>query len=254
MRETVELAIDLIKPNRHQPRLEFNQDALLELAQSIRENGLIQPIAVRKVEDGYEIVAGERRYRACILAGYTRVPAIIMTANEIESAEMALVENIQRENLTAIEEAKAFKLLMEEHGMTQEDMAKKMGKSQSTIANKMRLLNLPDEIQEAVSTRQITERHARALLTVEPEKQLAVYKRITEKKLNVNQTEQYIKELTSDKIEKKKLVTKGFTRNQKIALNTIYQAVTMIKKMGIEVSTEEVESEETIELVIKFPK
>lgn len=254
MREAVELSIDLIKPNRHQPRLEFNQDALLELAQSIRENGLIQPIAVRRVENGYEIVAGERRYRACILAGYTKIPALIMDASEIESAEMALVENIQREDLTAIEEAKAFKILLEEQDMTQEEIAKKMGKSQSTIANKMRLLNLPDEIQEAVSTRVITERHARALLTVKPEQQLAVYNRIVEKKLNVSQTEQYITDLTGEKTGKRKVEIKGFTRNQKIALNTIYQAVNMIKKMGIEVSTNEVETEEDIQLIIKFPK
>ena len=145
MREVREISIEQIHPNRHQPRLEFNEDALMELAQSIRENGLIQPITVREDEDGYEIIAGERRYKACILAGYSEVPCNVMSADEQKLAELALVENIQRENLTSIEEAKAYIQIMRSAGMTQEELAAKMGKSQSTIANKVRLLNLPDD-------------------------------------------------------------------------------------------------------------
>ena len=123
MREVREISIEQIHPNRHQPRLEFNEDALMELAQSIRENGLIQPITVREDEDGYEIIAGERRYKACILAGYSEVPCNVMSADEQKLAELALVENIQRENLTSIEEAKAYIQIMRSAGMTQEELA-----------------------------------------------------------------------------------------------------------------------------------
>ena len=235
MREVREISIEQLHPNRHQPRLEFNEDALMELAQSIRENGLIQPITVREDEDGYEIIAGERRYKACILAGYSEVPCNVMSADEQKLAELALVENIQRENLTSIEEAKAYIQIMRS----------KMRKPQSTIANKVRLLNLPDEIQEGISSRKITERHARALLSVEPEKQQEVYEKIVKKGMNVRQAEQLItsmKETPQTKPEAKKPVFKGFARNIKIAVNTIYQAVEMVRRTGIAIETEEAET------------
>ena len=204
MREVREISIEQIHPNRHQPRTEFNQDALMELAQSIRENGLIQPITVRPDEEGYEIIAGERRYKACILAGYSEVPCNVMSADEQRLAELALVENIQRENLTAIEEAKAYVQIMRSSGMTQEELALRVGKSQSTVANKVRLLNLPQEIQEAVASRQITERHARALLSVVPGQQKEVYDQIVRRGMNVRQTEQLVKRLQSQKPEPEK--------------------------------------------------
>ena len=258
MREIREISIEQIHPNRYQPRLEFNDDALMELAQSIRENGLLQPITVRQDEEGYEIIAGERRYKACILAGYSEVPCNVMTADEQMMAELALVENIQRENLTSIEEAKAYVQIMRSSQLTQEELASRVGKSQSTIANKVRLLNLPEEIQEGISQRKITERHARALLSVAPEQQAEVFHKIVKKGMNVRQTELMINDLKADKgekkQEKKKPVFKGFTRNIKIAVNTIYQAVEMIRRTGITIDTEEQETDQDVRIIIKFPR
>ena len=163
MKETKIIPIERIVPNPYQPRLEFNEESLFDLAQSIRENGLIQPISVREAKGHYEIVAGERRFRAMQLLGMTEVSAYVMDADEMQMAELALVENVQRENLSAIEEAKAYLQIMKITGCTQSQLAMKMGKSQSSIANKIRLLNLDDNIQNAVSSKIITERHARAL-------------------------------------------------------------------------------------------
>ena len=160
MKESKMISIDLVEPNPYQPRLEFNDDALMDLAQSIRENGLIQPLTVREVDGKYQIVAGERRFRAMKLNGAVEIPAIVMDANEIQMAEMALVENIQRENLSAIEEAKSYVEIMKYAGLNQSQLALRVGKSQSSIANKIRLLNLNEEVQNAVSAKEITERHA----------------------------------------------------------------------------------------------
>ena len=171
MKESKMISIDLVEPNPYQPRLEFNDDALMDLAQSIRENGLIQPLTVREVDGKYQIVAGERRFRAMKLNGAVEIPAIVMDANEIQMAEMALVENIQRENLSAIEEAKSYVEIMKYAGLNQSQLALRVGKSQSSIANKIRLLNLNEEVQNAVSAKEITERHARALLGLDEDKQ-----------------------------------------------------------------------------------
>ena len=162
MKEVRMVPIEKIVPNPYQPRLEFNQESLMDLAQSIRENGLIQPITLKENNGRYEIIAGERRYRACMMIGLTEVPANIMNVSEANMAELALVENIQRENLSAIEEAKAYVQIMKVSGCTQSELALKVGKSQSSIANKIRLLNLSENVQNAVSSKIITERHARS--------------------------------------------------------------------------------------------
>ena len=177
MKESKMISIDLVEPNPYQPRLEFNDDALMDLAQSIRENGLIQPLTVREVDGKYQIVAGERRFRAMKLNGAVEIPAIVMDANEIQMAEMALVENIQRENLSAIEEAKSYVEIMKYAGLNQSQLALRVGKSQSSIANKIRLLNLNEEVQNAVSAKEITERHARALLGLDEDKQKKALKK-----------------------------------------------------------------------------
>lgn len=251
MVEAKNIPIDLIHPNPYQPRLEFEDTALLDLAQSIRENGLIQPITLRQVEHGYEIVAGERRFRAMKLNGMVEVPAMIMNATEVQMAEMALVENIQRENLSAIEEAKAYVQIMRYSGMNQSQLALRMGKSQSSIANKIRLLNLNQEIQDAISTKKISERHARALLSVEEEKRSDVLHKIIDKGWNVAQTEKMIKEKQTNK---PKTVVKGMTRNLKIALNTIRQAVQMVERSGCQVQVKETETEDEVIVELRFPK
>ena len=162
-----EIPIEDIIPNRFQPRLAFNEEGLNELSESIKEHGIIQPLVVRKLGDKYEIIAGERRYKAATQAGLTKVPVIISDLDDNKSAEVALVENIQRRNLTSIEEAKSYKNLLDRGYLTQEQLATKMGVSQSSIANKLRLLNLDEEVQDALLNEKISERHARALLSLE---------------------------------------------------------------------------------------
>lgn len=246
--------IEEIVPSKYQPRLKFDEDSLKELADSIRENGLIQPITVRKVDDHYEIIAGERRYRACQMNGVESVPCYVMSPTEEEAAQMAIVENIQRKDLSAIEEARSYVQIMRQANMTQEQVAKKVGKSQSAIANKIRLLNLPNEIQEGVIDGKITERHARALLSVPNEKQKETYHYIVDHDLNVRESENYIEKIASPKKRKKKQKTKGFTRNIQIAVNSVNQCVAMIEKMGIDVTLETQDATDEYKMVIHLPK
>lgn len=254
MKETKLIPIDLIEPNPYQPRLEFENEALMDLAQSIRENGLIQPISVRQTANGYEIVAGERRYRAMKLNGQIEVPAMVLDADEIQMAQMALVENVQRENLSAIEEAKAYVQIMKYANLTQAELALKMGKSQSSIANKLRLLNLDENIQNAVSSKMISERHARALLSVEGKEQQVVLDKILKKGLTVAQTEKMIQEQKHETEKPGKPLLKGVTRNVKIAINTMHQAIMMVKRSGVEPQVSEEESNEEYVITIRFPK
>lgn len=249
MKEIKIVPIEKIVPNPYQPRLEFNQEALMDLAQSIRENGLIQPITLKEKEGHYEIVAGERRYRACQLIGMMEIPANIMNIDEAKMAELALVENIQREDLSAIEEAKAFLQIMKVSGCTQSELALKMGKSQSAIANKIRLLNLSENVQNAVSSKIITERHARSLLGMNDEKQQEMLDKIVTKGLNVTQTENLIKQEKKEKVK-----VKGFTREIRIALNTLHQAYSMIQRTGIQVTLKEKEDEDGVTMTFHFPK
>lgn len=253
MKQTRDIPLNKIVSNRYQPRLTFNEEAIKELALSIKENGLIQPISVRQNGDNYEIIAGERRYRAYCFLQADSIPCFILDVDDSQMAEMALVENIQREDLSAIEEAKAFVIMLETHALTQEKIAVKIGKSQSSVANKIRLLQLPEEIQAAVSEHKITERHARALLGMDDKKQLEVYKKITEQNLNVKQTEALVEHHKEDKKVKKNL-TRGITRNLRVALNTVHAAVQMIKKTGIMVDMLEKDSEDHVEIVLRFPK
>lgn len=192
----LEVPIEDIIPNRFQPRLTFNEAGLNELSDSIKQHGIIQPIVVRKLGDKYEIIAGERRYKAATQAGLTKVPVIISDIDDNKSAEVALVENIQRRNLTAIEEAKSYKNLLDRGYLTQEQLASKMGVSQSAIANKLRLLNLDAEVQDALLNEKISERHARALLSLETkEDQRKWLQRILNERLTVRQLDLELKKL-----------------------------------------------------------
>ena len=191
--------IDLIIPNRFQPRLSFDEKALNELAESIKQHGIIQPLIVRQLADKYEIIAGERRYKAATLAGLSTVPVIITNLSDAKSAEVALVENIQRKNLSSIEEALSYKRKIDKDNLTQEQLAKLLGLSQSTVANRLRLLNLSNEVQDALLKEKISERHARSLLQIsDKNKQTELLNRIITERLTVRQLDEIIKkELSS---------------------------------------------------------
>ena len=190
----VQVHIEDIIPNRFQPRLNFDEQALQELADSIKEHGIIQPLVLRKLGDKYEIIAGERRYKAATLAGLSTVPAVISNIDDNKAAEVAIVENVQRKNLTAIEEARSYKNLLDKGYLTQEGLARKMGLSQPAIANKLRLLNLDDEVQQALLDEKISERHARTLLTIpDKESQKEWLHRIINERLTVRQLDTELK-------------------------------------------------------------
>lgn len=193
--QVLNIPIEDIIPNRFQPRISFDDDSLQELAASIKEHGIIQPLVLRRLDDKYEIIAGERRYKAARIAGLTSVPAIISMLNDSESAEVAIVENIQRKDLSAIEEAKSYKALLDKGYLTQDELAKKMGLSQSAISNKMRLLSLSDNVQKALMEGKISERHARSLLQVkEKEKQDEWLDRIISERLTVRSLDKKLRE------------------------------------------------------------
>lgn len=195
-----EIAIDLIKPNPDQPRINFDEEALEELATSIRELGIIQPLTLRSAEAStYMIISGERRYRAAKLAGLDTVPAYVRTANDSELTEMALIENIQREDLNAIEIALTFRKLIDQYNLTQERLSERIGKKRATIANFLRLLKLPAEVQLGLRDKAVDMGHARALLSVEkPTMQLKLYNEILKKGLSVRQVEQRAKEMNEE--------------------------------------------------------
>lgn len=236
---SVTLRISEIEPNRSQPRKEFDEKALSELAESISQHGLLQPLLVRPLAlGGYQIVAGERRYRACRMAGLTEVPVIIRELSDTETMEIALIENLQREDLTPLEEALGYKVLMDEHGFSQEEVAQSVGKSRPAVANALRLLKLPDSIAEYLKDGRISAGHARALLTLENEEQMkTVAEEIVGKDLSVRQVEklckdvQKIKKKPEEKPEKKPT----FYSMVELALNeSLGRKITVTKNKGKE--------------------
>lgn len=257
--EVVQLPIKNILPNRYQPRTIFDEEKINELAQTIRTHGMIQPIIVRKLEnDQYELVAGERRWRAIQSLGWETISAIIRDMNDAETASIALIENLQREELTVIEEATAYEQLLKIHSLTQEALAQRLGKSQSTIANKLRLLQLPEEIQQSLLNKVISERHARALISLkDKDDQIYVLKEIIDKQLNVKQTEDLIKTIhkpPKQKQAKKQARLKGIHKDIRIAMNTIRQSLSMVSDTGIKVESEEEELDDYYQITIKIPK
>ncbi len=245
--------IHKIEANEHQPRTHFENEKIQELAVSIQQNGLLQPIVVRPYHGKYQIVVGERRYRACLLAGIEEVPCLVQNYDEQQTATAAIVENIQRENLSAIEEALAYQQILDTQNITQEELAQKVGKKQSTIANKLRLLQLPMTVQEAVRRKDITERHARALLKLDTTaKQNNMLREIMDKGLNVEQTEEKIKKKIEPKKPKPK--TKSISQNLKIAMNTLDQAAMMVQQAGVEITVDISETDEEVVYVIKMKK
>ena len=201
--EQLTLPISKVEPRSEQPREYFDQEALEALADSIRQYGLIQPITVRKLDSGYyQIIAGERRWRASRLAGLTEVPVRVIEADDRRTAELALVENLQREDLNPIEEAKGYKLLIEEYGLTQEEAAARVGKSRPAVANALRLLGLTEPVRAMVEDGRLSAGHARALLTLGSKQQQAAAETVVKDALSVRQTELLVKKLTAEKKEK----------------------------------------------------
>lgn len=212
--QVLNVPIEDIIPNRFQPRLSFDESSLQELASSIKEHGIIQPLVLRRLGDKYEIIAGERRYKASKMAGLTSVPAIISNIDDKKSAEVAIVENVQRKDLTSIEEAKSYKALLDKGYLTQEELAKKMGLSQSAISNKLRLLTLSDNVQDALMQGKISERHARSLLQLNSfQEQDEWLKKIIDDRLTVRELDTRIKSVLKPKEE--------ITKNESISVDNI---------------------------------
>ena len=244
---------DHIYPNPNQPRQVFDQEELVNLAISIRMNGILQPITVRQTDKGYELVSGERRLRASRLAGLISIPCIVVDVNNMKSAVFALIENLQRQNLNYFEEAIAIERLMNEYGLSQEDAARRLGKAPSTVSNKLRLLSLPEKARICLMENGLTERHARALLKLDKEEVMDVIERIIVKKLNVTQTEELIEDILSKK-DFPKRQTKRMFSDVKIFLNTINSAVDTMKKSGIGADIKREDTGESYIYRIEIPK
>ena len=248
-----------IRPNKTQPRKIFDDEQLRDLADSIAENGILQPLTVRRVSQSeYEIIAGERRLRASVMAGYTKVPCIVVKCNDKESAMLALLENLQRCDLGIFEEARGISRLIRRYGITQEQAAKKLGKSQSTIANKLRLLNLTYDEQDWIVQAGLSERHARALLRIyDAELRREALSKIIAQNLNVAQSEDLIDKLLHNSCvpdEFKKGSRKILIRDVRIFINTINKAVTTMQQAGINAVCKHKDSGEYIEYTVKIPK
>jgi ParB family chromosome partitioning protein len=228
-----------IDRNPNQPRTQFDEEGLEELAATLRTHGMIQPIVVRRAGSRFQLVAGERRLRAALKIGMREVPAIVRDMNDAEAASVALIENLQRESLTAIEEAAAYQQLIELHHLTQESLAQRLGKGQSTIANKMRLLNLERDVQDAIRNRMITERHARALLSLPAVLQRQVVAEIIEKKMTVKDTEARVTTLMRASERPRRIRRALYARDMRLAINTIRESISLVGRAGLDVDTSE---------------
>lgn len=246
-----------IQPNQFQPRKIFNDEKLEELSITIQEHGLIQPIILRKANDSqYEIIAGERRFRAVQRLEWQDIPAIVTEMSDKETASVALIENLQREELTPIEEAKAYQELMRMNDITQDALAKRIGKSQSFVANKLRLLKLSEPVKQALLQNEVTERHGRSLLGLSEERQKEYLNRIKEESLTVKEVEQLIKreKETAATGLVKKATRKSVSKDLRIARNTIKKTIAMVKEAGMEVQAKEEDLENVYRITIEIMK
>ncbi len=253
------IPIDKIRPNPYQPRKYFDMTSLLELSESIKEYGVLQPVTVRFINNcSYELVSGERRLRASKIAGLETIPCILVSVTDNESAVMALIENIQRQNLNFFEEAEGYQNLISDYNLTQEQLSEKLNKSQSSIANKIRLLRLNSDIRKIILDNNLTERHARALLKIpDYELQKKIIKTVVEKSFNVKKTEEFINsELEKLRTNKKALLHKQKEKRKitdiRLFKNTIKQTVDIIKESGMEAGFEDFYSDNFYEINIKI--
>ena len=247
--------LDKIRPNPSQPRRVFDPTGLQELADSIRQYGILQPLTVRRMPGGLELVAGERRLRAAKLAGLREVPCIFVTVDEIESGMLALVENLQRRDLDYIEEAEGLARLMRLYGLSQEQAAMKVGKSQSAVANKLRLLKHPPQVLEALRKGGFSERHARALLRLPVEGRLEALEVMAAKQMTVAQAEQYVESLLADTQRQEPPRRGGYiVKDVRLFLNSIRHSVDVMRRSGVAADVERQETEEAITLTVRIPK
>ena len=247
------IAVEDIFPNPFQPRRMFDEKELSALGESIRENGLIQPVAVRKTAKGFELIAGERRLRACKLIGKKKIEAVVYEACDRDSAIWALLENLQREDLSAFEEAQAMEKLVEEWGVTREEAAKRLGIAPSTLSNKLRLLKIEPEIREIITLGGLTERHAREILRLGGfEERKTAARHIAEKGLSVAETERYIDRLLLEKPKRKK--ARYAVKDLRLFINTFEHAVEVMNSAGLGAVSTVTESEENIIYVVSIPK
>ncbi|KRM24282.1 nucleoid occlusion protein [Latilactobacillus graminis] len=269
--QVVKVPVAAIVPNRFQPRKMFNAENIAELASTIDQHGLLQPIILREYEaQKYEIIAGERRFRAIQTLKWAELPAIVQTMDDHETASMALIENLQREELTAVEEAQAYKNLMKLNDFTQANLAEKMGKSQSFVANKLRLLKLSQPVQEAIMNHEISERHGRSLLRLDEFKQQMLLHQILADQLTVKDTEALVDQTlnpkpavaadknskeTISKVKKTKdKATRAIAPDTRIAVNTIKKSVQMVEQSGIAVKATEENQDDVYRITIEIPK
>ena len=260
--EVVSIKISQIEPNRNQPRRSFDEDALQELARSISEHGVLQPILVRpQVYGGYQIVAGERRYRASRIAGLTEIPAIVKELSDSETMQIALIENLQRRDLSALEEAKGYQTLIEEYGFSQEDVAHTVGKSRSAVANTLRLLGLPDDVKEMLEEGKISAGHARALLSADHDDTIReAADKIVKDGLSVRQTEKLVKDLSGPETKSKKSTVQKMSPFAEVelalsvALGTKVTVTENKKKGGGTLNIEFYDPEELFSLTHKLEK
>ncbi len=257
--ELIEIDIASISTNPYQPRKNFSEEGLIELASSIQEHGVIQPLIVRRLDAGYELIAGERRLRASVMAGRACVPCIVRDFQDKETAELAMIENLQREDLHFFEEAAGYELLLTQFKLKQEELSDRVGKNQSTIANKLRLLKLPPRVREIVIQSGLSERHARALLKIEQElDQLNIINMVVENSMTVKDTEVFIAKLENTKADEqakgKRKPMLRIVKDVRIFINTMNELVAQMKKTGLSVQMRQEQSDDDITITMIVPK
>ncbi len=239
--------------NKNQPRKYFDDEKIIQLSNSIKQFGVLQPIIVKELDGKYEIVAGERRFRACLLANLNEIPVVISSVDRYNASRIAIVENIQRENLTAIEEAYAYKSLIEDYALSQAEVSEAVGKKPSTISNKLRLLKLDKKVQDAIKDGSITERHGRALLNVGKEQQIQYLEKVKKEQLTVSNLEKIVSN-SQNKPKKQGKKRIGVSNDYRLATNTIKQAISMIEQTGLKVFYEEESLKDGVFMSIKVTR
>lgn len=253
-KQVQDLPLAEIHPNRYQPRRTFSDDSIQQLAQTLQEEGLLQPIIVREDQGGYEIIAGERRFRAAKSLGWEKIPAIVNNLDDQQTASLALIENLQRENLNPIDEAQAYEQLMQLNDLTQTQLAQDIGKSQSYVANKLRLLKLAEPVQEHLVKGELSAHHGRAILSLSEEDQVKLAEEVVKQGLSVKETEERAAKLANPKPAVKKKAVVRYGRDMQLQINTIKQAVKLAKESGVKVKVTEAKSPDEYQITIVMKK